>query len=65
MKQDGVSLVLQLSYKRLVVEDVSRKVKELAVVSPVDGLVSRVDVRDKDSVQASQMHLTDAVVLNL
>ncbi len=45
---------LQVDRQRLVVEDVNRKVKELAVLSPVDGLVSRVDVKDKDTVQANQ-----------
>ncbi|NWG12659.1 MAG: efflux RND transporter periplasmic adaptor subunit [Acidobacteria bacterium] len=45
---------LELERQELVVEDVSRKVEELAVLSPVDGLVARVDVKDKDAVQANQ-----------
>lgn len=45
---------LELQRQELVVEEVRRKVEELAVLSPVDGLVARVDVRDKDTVQANQ-----------
>ena len=45
---------LSLDRQRLIVEDLERKVSRLAVVSPVDGLVSRVEVRDKDTVQPNQ-----------
>ena len=40
----------QVERQRLVVEDVERKVEELTIRSPVDGLVSRVMVNDRDSV---------------
>lgn len=43
-----------LERQSLIVEDLGRKIVELAVVSPVDGLVSRVDVKDKDTVQPNQ-----------
>ena len=45
---------LQLERQRLIVQDMERKVQELAVMSPVDGLVSRVDIKDKDTVQINQ-----------
>ena len=40
--------------QRLVVEDVERQVDELTIRSPVDGLVSRVTVNDRDSVTRGQ-----------
>ena len=43
-----------LERQALIVADLDRKIVELAVVSPVDGLVSRVDVKDKDTVQPNQ-----------
>ncbi len=43
-----------LERQALIVEDLDRKIVELAIVSPVDGLVSRVDVKDKDTVQPNQ-----------
>jgi HlyD family secretion protein len=45
---------LELRRQELVVTDMERKNSELAVSSPVAGLVSGVEVRDKDTVQASQ-----------
>jgi HlyD family secretion protein len=45
---------LDLDRQSLIVEDLKRKVSELAVLSPVSGLVSRVDVMDKDTVQPNQ-----------
>jgi HlyD family secretion protein len=45
---------LQLDRQGLVVDEVKRKIAELTVASPVSGLVSRVDVRDKDTVQPAQ-----------
>lgn len=45
---------LQLEKQRLVVEELRRKLAELSVVSPVDGLLGRVDVKDKDTVQSAQ-----------
>jgi HlyD family secretion protein len=46
---------MQLERQRLVLGDLERKVQELAVPSPVNGLVSRVDIKDKDTVQAAQI----------
>ena len=46
---------MQLERQRLVLADVERKVQQLAIPSPVNGLVSRVDIRDKDTVQMSQV----------
>lgn len=40
--------------QRLVVEDVERQVEELTIRSPVDGLVSRVMVNDRDAVTQGQ-----------
>ncbi len=45
---------LDLDRQRLIIRDLERKVSELAVNSPVSGLVSRVDVMDKDTVQPNQ-----------
>ena len=45
---------LSLRRQQLIVEDLERKVGRLEVLSPVDGLVSRVEVRDKDTVQPNQ-----------
>ncbi len=45
---------LELDRQKLIVSDLERRVTELAVLSPVGGLVSRVDVKDKDTVQANQ-----------
>lgn len=45
---------LALHRQQLIVQDLERKVGRLEVVSPVDGLVSRVEVRDKDTVQPNQ-----------
>ncbi len=45
---------LDLERQRLVVRELERRIEELAVVSPVDGLVARVDANDKDTVQPNQ-----------
>ncbi|GAB4108386.1 MAG: HlyD family efflux transporter periplasmic adaptor subunit [Acidobacteriota bacterium] len=45
---------LEIRRQQLVIEELERRVDRLGVVSPVDGLVSRVEVRDKDTVQPSQ-----------
>lgn len=45
---------IELDRQALVVEELRRRIKELAVVSPVDGLVARVEVYDKDTVQPNQ-----------
>jgi HlyD family secretion protein len=46
---------MQLDRQRLVLEDLERKVQQLAIPSPVNGLVSRVDIKDKDTVQPAQV----------
>jgi len=44
--------------QRLVVEDLARQVEELAIRSPVAGVVSRVSIKDRDSVTAGQPVVT-------
>ena len=44
--------------QRLVVQDLERQVDELSIRSPVDGLVSRVSINDRDSVTAGQEIVT-------
>jgi HlyD family secretion protein len=44
----------ELDRQSLIVAEVERKIAELEIASPVDGLVSRVDVKDKDTVQPNQ-----------
>lgn len=44
----------QVERQRLVVEEVERQVDELTIRSPVDGLVSRVMVNDRDAVTEGQ-----------
>ena len=44
----------QVERQRLVVEEVERQVNELTIRSPVDGLVSRVMVNDRDAVTEGQ-----------
>ena len=44
--------------QRLVVQDLARQVDELAIRSPVAGLVSRVAIKDRDSVTAGQEIIT-------
>lgn len=44
--------------QRLIVEDLERQVDELSIRSPVDGLVSRVSINDRDSVTAGQPIVT-------
>ncbi|HVS01357.1 MAG TPA: efflux RND transporter periplasmic adaptor subunit [Thermoanaerobaculia bacterium] len=46
--------VSQMDRQRMVVADVERQLEELAVRSPVAGLVARVEVADRDSVTAGQ-----------
>jgi len=43
-----------LERQSLIVDELARKIVELVIVSPVEGLVSRVDVKDKDTVQPNQ-----------
>ncbi|MFQ5741950.1 MAG: HlyD family secretion protein [Acidobacteriota bacterium] len=45
---------LELRCQQLIVTEVVRKIAELEVISPVEGLVSRVVVKDKDTVQPNQ-----------
>jgi HlyD family secretion protein len=40
--------------QEFVIRDLERKIDQLAVVSPVSGLVAKVEVRDKDTVQPNQ-----------
>jgi HlyD family secretion protein len=47
---------LELERQQLVIRDVQRKVKDLDVVSPVNGIVA--GVRDKDTVQPNQVLLS-------
>lgn len=49
---------LQLDRQELVVSDMQRQISRLAVTSPVDGLVARVEVKDKDTVQPNQALLS-------
>ena len=49
---------LQLDRQALVVADMERQVDELALRSPVDGLVSNVAVNDQDAVNPNQAILT-------
>lgn len=49
---------LQLDRQELVVSDMQRQIGRLAVTSPVDGLVARVEVKDKDTVQPNQALLS-------
>jgi HlyD family secretion protein len=44
--------------QRLVVQDLERQVEDLSIRSPVDGLVSRVSINDRDSVTAGQEIVT-------
>lgn len=53
---------MQLERQQLVLSDLERRIQQLAVLSPVSGLVSRVAVKDKDTVQAAQVLLS---VVNL
>jgi HlyD family secretion protein len=48
----------QLERQRLVVDELERRVHELAVVAPFDGLVATVDVQDRDAVQQNAPLLT-------
>lgn len=45
---------LNVEKQSLIVTEAERKIAELAVVSPVDGIVSKVEIRDKDTVQPNQ-----------
>ncbi|RPI23826.1 MAG: HlyD family efflux transporter periplasmic adaptor subunit [Acidobacteria bacterium] len=54
---------LQVERQLLVVNDLERRVSELSVVSPVNGLVSKIEVRDKGTVQPNQP-LLDVVDLS-
>jgi HlyD family secretion protein len=48
----------QLERQRLVVDELERRVHELAVVAPFDGLVATVEVQDRDAVQQNAPLLT-------
>ena len=48
----------QVERQRLVVEDLERQVQDLTLQAPVAGLVSRVEVDDRDSVSAGQALVT-------
>jgi HlyD family secretion protein len=50
--------VSRVERQRLIVEDLERQVDELSIRSPVDGLVSRVSVDDRDSVTAGEPVVT-------
>lgn len=45
---------LEQERQQLIVTEVKRKITELSVEAPVSGLVSRIEVRDKDTVQPAQ-----------
>jgi HlyD family secretion protein len=44
----------QVDRQGLVVEEIRRQVDQLAIRSPVDGLVSRLDIKDRDAVTVGQ-----------
>ena len=48
------STQLEQERQQLIVSEVERKITELSVESPVSGLVSNIEVRDKDTVQPAQ-----------
>jgi len=54
---------LLVARQQLVINDLERQVTELSVLSPVDGLVSRIEVKDKGTVQPNQP-LLDVVDLS-
>ena len=54
---------LQVSRQQLVINDLERRVTELSVLSPVNGLVSKIEVKDKGTVQPNQA-LLDVVDLS-
>ncbi len=49
---------LQVERQDLVVEQLRRRVRELSVLAPVDGLVSRLEVNDRDAVTPGQALVT-------
>lgn len=48
----------QVERQRLVVAELERRVRELTVVAPFDGLVATVDIQDRDAVQPNAPLLT-------
>jgi HlyD family secretion protein len=48
----------QIERQRLVIDELQRRVRQLDVVSPFDGLVATVDVQDRDAVQQNAPLLT-------
>lgn len=48
----------QMERQRLVVSELERRVRELTIVAPFDGLVAGVDVQDRDAVQPNAPLLT-------
>jgi HlyD family secretion protein len=48
------STELEQERQQLIVSEVKRKITELSVESPVSGMVSNIEVRDKDTVQPAQ-----------
>lgn len=48
----------QMERQRLVVAELERRVRELTIVAPFDGLVASVDVQDRDAVQPNAPLLT-------
>jgi HlyD family secretion protein len=49
---------LEVSRQRLVVDELERRVDELVIRAPVSGLVSRIDVENRDAVQPHQPLIT-------
>jgi len=45
---------LDLQRQQLAVSDLERKVSQLRLVSPVNGVISRIEIKDKDTVQPNQ-----------
>ncbi len=45
---------LEFQRQQLAVTDLERKVAQLQVVSPVSGMISRIEIKDKDTVQPNQ-----------
>ncbi len=49
---------LQLDRQQYVVEDLIRQVNELKLISPIDGVVGNVNIRDRDNVAANALLIT-------
>jgi HlyD family secretion protein len=48
----------QIERQRLVIDELQRRVRQLAVAAPFDGLVATVDIQDRDAVQQNAPLLT-------